>query len=451
MTLAELRAAVRSALERMETADQALTDAGEDADHDSLQAEFDSAEQAHTDARSALEAAEAAEERTNRVAEARRNAPVDPVGDDPEERGDPARPNGSTTEPSTYERHGRHSFFQDVAEARFGDSPEARERLERHGRETAQERAISSTAGAGGEFIPPVWMQSEWVNLARASRAVADTFRHIPFQGGTNSINLPKVSGGATVAAQVDAGAVSSTDITTTSVTGAVQTVAGQQDGSVQLVDLSVPGIDEVIFDDLGRAYNAKLDSLVLNGTVTNAKGIDQLASTNGVTYTDASPTGPELYPNIAGGVSQVAGGRFLPPSVVAMHPRRWYWLASQLDSNNRPLVVPSGAGLNQAAVLERVAAESVVGEILGLPVVLDPNITTTAGGGTEDRIYVYRAEDIYLWETPTPKLRVFEEVLSNTLQVRFQVYGYYAIIAGRYPKAISVVSGTGLAAPSGF
>jgi hypothetical protein len=39
-------------------------------------------------------------------------------------------------------------------------------------------------------------------------------------------------------------------------------------------------------------------------------------------------------------------------------------------------------------------------------------------------------------------------EVLSGTLQVRFQAYNYVAFLA-RYGQSISVVQGTGLASPT--
>ena len=46
---------------------------------------------------------------------------------------------------------------------------------------------------------------------------------------------------------------------------------------------------------------------------------------------------------------------------------------------------------------------------------------------------------------------RVLSEVLSNTLQVRLQIYNYCAFMADRRPETISVISGTGVIAPAGF
>lgn len=46
-------------------------------------------------------------------------------------------------------------------------------------------------------------------------------------------------------------------------------------------------------------------------------------------------------------------------------------------------------------------------------------------------------------------RARVLSEVLSGTLQVRLQVYGYIAFTAERFPQSVSIISGTGLKPPT--
>jgi HK97 family phage major capsid protein len=439
----ELRKAVRSALDRMEAANAALQTPAEDADLEALQREFDEAEGEH---RSAVERLE----RSERVAEARANAPVEAVQETPED----APEVRVGREPLTYEKHdARVSFFRDLMASENHDS-RAKERIARHMQEMETEKRTNpnSTDGQGGEFVPPLWMQNEWLALAKASRPFADACRSVPLPQGTDSINLPTVATGATTATQADAGAVSSTDITTSSYSVGVKTIAGQQDFSLQLLDRSIPGFDVVVYEELQGRYAINIDTQCLagSGSGANAQGIQTLSGTNSVTYTDASPTVPELYPKIADAIQQIHTGRFLPPSAIVMHPRRWAWVLASLDSSNRPLVVPNGDAFNQAAVLSRVAPESVVGGMHGLPIIVDANITTTNGASTnEDIIYVARLEDLWLLEDSPVKTRVLREVLSNTLQVRIQLYNYFAFAAGRYPKSISKISGTGLTAPT--
>lgn len=404
-----------------------------------------------------------------------------------------------THEPKTYDRGSRNSFFGDVFRATRQGDQLAVERLRRHGREQSEEierrkdayeraleqwtdelggpevevirmarpgsgeraklararyememRDLSRTDGAGGEFVPPLWMVDEFVPLARAARAFADTWNTRPLPPGTDSINIPKVSGGAAVAAQADNANVQETDPTTTSIAAPVKTIAGQVDVALQLLEQSPISFDEVVFADLIGAYNAELDAQLINGSGAgaNLQGVLGLAGINAVTYTDATPTVPELYPKVADAANQAANGRKLPATAIFMHSRRWYWHTAALDGQSRPLVVPLAAQ-NPIASIEDVLAEGPVGVLQGLPVVMDQNIPTNLGGGTnEDRVIVCRPSDFWLWESFL-RTRVLPEVGSGTLTVRLQLYNYAAATAARYPAGISVISGTGLITPT--
>lgn len=371
------------------------------------------------------------------------------------------------SEPLTYERGGPHSYLRDLALATLRNDVPSWERLRRHAAEVrveveqrtrrgelpAEYRDISRTDGAGGEFVPPIWLLDQYAALARASRVTADLIPTSPLPPGTDSINLPRVTGGASTAPQSDNAAVSETDMTTGSVAAPVTTIAGQQDAALQLIEQSPAGMDEVIFADLLASYAATLNAQVLagNGTAPNHRGILNTAGINTVTYTSTTPSVAELYPKLADAVNRVHANRLQPAEVIVMHPRRWNWILAALDTNSRPLVVPnpSYGGFNPIAVQRDVVAQGVAGSLAGLPVYLDALVPTNLGAGTnEDVILVFRPSDCRLWEGPL-RTRVLQEVLSGTLAVRFQVYAYSAFLAGRYPQAISTVGGTGLVAPT--
>ncbi len=413
-------------------------------------------------------------------------------------------------EPRTYERTpirnedgSWRSFFADVYKAQRGADVEALDRLRRHAKEQADElerrkasmeaavaswadelrigdagieivrmatpgvrnaerhmrfltetRDLTRTDGAGGEFVPPLWLIDEYVPLARAGRVFADSFNVRPLPPGTDSINVPKVATGATVAPQTaDNAAVDETDMTTTSIAAPVRTIAGQQDVAIQLLEQSPVAFDEVVFSDLIGAYNAQLDAQLINGSgaAGQLQGVLGLAGINAVTYTDASPTVAELYPKLADAVNQANTGRLLPPTRMFMHGRRWYWHTAAVDSQGRPLVVPATGGpTNAIALAETVAAEGgPVGVLQGIPVLIDPNIPINLGAGVnEDRIILGRTIDWWLWESFL-RTRVLPEVGSSNLTVRLQLYNYAAATAARYPAGISVVSGTGLVTPT--
>jgi HK97 family phage major capsid protein len=177
-----------------------------------------------------------------------------------------------------------------------------------------------------------------------------------------------------------------------------------------------------------------------------------EVSGTNSITYTTSTPSLAGLYAKLADAIQQIGTGIFMPATHVVMHPRRWAFCLASSDSNNRPLIVPTAQGpFASAGQTSGVVAEGPVGSIQGLPVYVDPNIPTTFGASTtEDRIIVFAQPDLYLWEDQSgPYLETFRDVLSGTLSVRFQLHNYWAQLFARRPKAISVVSGSGLVAPS--
>ncbi len=359
-------------------------------------------------------------------------------------------------EARTYEKDNGRSYLQDLARAQILQDGEARGRLERHGMEVQTDpeyRDLTRTDGSGGYFVPPAWLMNDYAALARAGRPTANLVTNMALPSGTDSINIPKISTGTTTAIQTaDNQSVSETDLADTSVTANVKTIAGQQDVAIQALEQSPVNFDQIIFADLIADYATKLDVQVLSGSNASGqvKGITGATGINTVTYTDSTPTVPELYAKLADAVQKVHTGRYLAPTVIVMHPRRWGWMLAALDSSNRPLIVPNAQGPNNAAgEFGGVVSQQVVGSVMGLPVVTDPSVTTTNGASTnEDQIIVMRASDCYLWESAL-KTRVLPDIGSGNLTVRLQVYGYLAFTAERYPTAITLISGTGLATPS--
>jgi HK97 family phage major capsid protein len=233
-----------------------------------------------------------------------------------------------------------------------------------------------------------------------------------------------------------------------------IETIAGKVDMSRQLFDRSQPGMDEVIMADLASAYGLAVDSEIINGPGSGGrvKGLLTAAASN--TIAVSTLTVPGTYPKIADAIQRVDTQRYLPATLAVFHPRRWgQWLAG-LDTSSRPFVVPAPVAFNPSAVGQPggiVNSQGYVGyEVQGLPVIKDPNIPTNLGAGTnEDRIIITRREDLLFMESGAPVVRAFEEVLSGTLQVRVQAFGYIAFTAERVSGAISTWLLTGLTTPS--
>lgn len=359
------------------------------------------------------------------------------------------------SEPETYRKGGSHSYFRDLAMVGLGrgDTRAASERLQRNNREVAVEsRALSTTDGAGGDFVPPLWMVNDYVELARTARPTADRVRNETLPTGTDQVNVPKIVTGTAVAEQATQNtAVQNTDATTGSVAANVATLAGQQIIPVQLIEQSPLNMDTILLADLAADYAAKVDLFVLNNNATNKKGLLQETGINAVTYTSGSPTVALLWPKLADAVQQVTSNRFLPPDTIVMHPRRWAYLTAAVDSSGRPLIgINNGATFNSLGTAGGVAsANGVVGNIMGLDVIVDPQIPTNLGAGTnQDPIIVMRASDSILWEG-APHAEAFRETKADQLSVLLRFYRYAAFTTARYAKSVSVVNGTGLVAPT--
>jgi HK97 family phage major capsid protein len=346
--------------------------------------------------------------------------------------------------------HG-HSWVKDMSAVALRADADAAGRLHRNTREVAMEtRALSTTDGAGGEFVPPLWLVNEAITLARGARVIADQVRKLPLPTGTDTVNLPRVATGTTVAEQATQNtAVSNTDATTNSVSAAVATIAGQQVISQQMIDQSPVNMDDVLLADLAADYAVKLDTFVISNNAAGKRGLLNVSGLNSVAYTDATPTVGELYSKGADAIQQIHTGRFLAPDKVFMHPRRWAWFTAALDTAGRPLVVPTAnMPQNALAAMGDVVSQGFVGTFQGLPVYVDPNIPINLGTGTnEDRIIVLRSNDVILYEGVL-RAEAFRETKADQLSILLRVFNYAAIHSERYPKAISVIGGNGLITP---
>ena len=380
---------------------------------------------------------------------------VEPEGEQSEERGlsiyagdgHVKREEKTYTERSSYT--GR-SFFLDLYMSTLGDG-EARERLERHTREVAMERRdLTTTVTAGGNFIPPQYLGELYAELPRSARPFANAIPNRPLMATGMNITIPRITTGTSVAAQATENtAISETDIVEALLTVPVRTYAGQQDMSRQLFDRAEPGMDQVIFADLRAAYDQTLDTALLNGagTLGTHLGIRAVSSVNTVTYTDASPTAAETIGPVYNAAQLVWSNRYMAPDLIVMHPRRSAFIAGNLGTTF-PIV--QLGNLNQAAGTQDTALTNM---LAGLRVVNDPNVRSTDGASTnQDEVYVVRSEDLILWEGPLQAevmTQTTPPTTADTLSVRLRLFAYSAFASGRFPKSITVISGTGLTTPS--
>jgi len=358
------------------------------------------------------------------------------------------------SEPVTYSERSEYSFLSDAVKAHFNTDVAASDRIRRHQQEMNVEYRATSTGDFGG-LVVPQYLVDLYAPKLRAGRPFADASRKhvLPAQG--MSVVLSLIGTGTNVAAQTSQNtAAVSQDPADSTLTINVNTVAGQNSVSKQAL-LRGYNLESIIISDLLRAYNTKLDDLLLNGTGANGQPLGIQSMTTGilVTYTATTGTVAGVFPKIADAIQSIQSNVFASPNAVIMHPRRLGFFLSGLDGQNRPLVVPTA--YNPTNAMGTGEGYPNYGNnsgysILGLPIITDANITTTAGTGTnQDTIHVVDLNESHLFEEAgSPTYVTFEEP-NGKVALNIVMYGMFAYTSLRYPKAFAQINGTGLATPS--
>ncbi len=431
MDLNQLRERYNAAVERVQAAARAVESPAEGADTESLQRELDESIEAAERAQGQLDQAE------QRAAAVARFTPI-------ATEAAPAQRGGAqvVSEEQLYRPDADRSFFGDLMRMHTGDSQAA----ERIGRHADHMRDLTTAAGADG-IIPPQYLTELYVDLPRESRPVADILATFPLPETGMSLTIPRLATGVTVASQAtENSAVSETDLDTDQLTVPVRTIAGMQDASRQSVDRSDPGLDRIIMFDLIRAYDQELDRQVVAGSGASGQhtGLLTVGSTISVAYTDGTPTVPELLPKAHDALQQMWTQIFRSATHVIMHPRRAAWLAAATSTESPIFPQPQFIDGQRGG-----QAGGFISSFAGLPVIVDANVPTNLGAGTnEDRIIFVSAGENPLMEGPM-NMAVENSPGANTLTVRFVAYAYSAFASNRRVKAIAVISGTGLVAPT--
>ena len=359
-----------------------------------------------------------------------------------------------THEPSTYSEENRSvSFFSDLYNSQFNGDISATDRIRRHRQESELEQRTGTVSNFAG-LVVPQYLTDLAADLARAGRPFADQCTNLPLPNDGMTINVSRVTTGASAAIQItENSAVSSTDIDDTLITQNVATIASGQQISRQAIERGT-GIDSLIAADMMGAMAAQLESQIIIGSGSSGQleGVRNVTGQTAVTFTSGAPTVALLYPKIIDAIQSVNSNRFAPADLIVMHPRRLGFLQAGLDTTGRPIVLPTNNVPQNSMGTGPVAGYGNTGvQIAGVPVVTSGAVPTNTGaGGNQDEIYVVRRSDMLLFEQQgQPALVRFDATAGLNLTVTLVAYEYACAVFGRYPGSISNISGTGLVTPS--
>jgi HK97 family phage major capsid protein len=330
------------------------------------------------------------------------------------------------------------SFWADLVRMKSNDDADgsARRRLAEHAE--AETRLGLTTTGDGSTLIPPAYLEDLWVPAAVAGKPFVVTLPQHPVPKA-HTINVPKIITPPTVGVQAtELSTVSNTDLTDTFVSTTLATVVGQQLISRQILDQSPIDIDSVVFQSLSQVWAQQQDALALHGTGSSGQfvGLDNIAGINTASFAGNSIA--NIYAAITNAISTIWSTRYASPTHILAHPATICEWLGKLDTTNRPLFIPKVQGpMNAAAILDNLNGQGPVGELLGLELVADPNITLS--GGTSP-VYVYRADDLMFFDSG-PRAQVHYDYAASTLGVLLSLWSYSGLIS-RFPSSIVRISG---------
>jgi hypothetical protein len=132
------------------------------------------------------------------------------------------------------------------------------------------------------------------------------------------------------------------------------------------------------------------------------------------------------------------------------MRTARWGWYATAEDKQELPFAVPGHQPPPPIPYLFDDTKATAVSAFAGWPIYCDDAIPATLGAEeNQDVIVAARPTDSMLFES-VERTTVKTEVLSGTMQARFQLYRYAAFLP-RYPTGFGFLAGTGLKVQSGY
>jgi HK97 family phage major capsid protein len=380
-------------------------------------------------------------------------------------------------EERTYSEGNGSSFFQDVYKLQTTGDFVARERLERNYREAIVEKEFIQRDGSSKEaraigtsavasLVIPQYLTGLNAPVLRKGRPFANLANQmqIPEQG--MSFIIPRGTTGASAAAQATQNsAISNTDEVWADLTVTVATIAGKQNVSRQILERGAPGVDQIVYGDLVRAYAAELDRQAIYGLGSSGEMLGALktAGIYAATQFGAVPSAANFFLKLAGQIGAIAdAGAGFEANAIVMSPRRWAWLTALVDTTGRPLVTPVAGSYNSYGLNLKPGAYSgeaegpgykVVGQLQGLPVITAGNTPKVVGTNNEDLVAVVDTSNLLLWEDGDgmPKELRFDQTQGDSLTTILGVYGYAAFAAGRYPTAVGSIGGLDTVATYGL
>lgn len=267
-------------------------------------------------------------------------------------------------------------------------------------------RAADDTSTNTGLTLAP--HLNEFATNTISGRPAVDSISSGVLPASGMSFTLPKLSTAPTVTLEAENGALGGTEMASTYLTVDVKKAAGIQTISWELLDRSSPAFYDQLIRELNDAYAKYTDQAVVAAfTASGTAASTQAATIAGLKAYIAKET-PAAY---------AASGKFARNLVV--NTAWWEQIMAAEDTTYRPLF--NAAQPSNAAGV--VSGQSIVGNVLGLALAVDPHMTVSTL--VDESAFIISPDAFRFYEAPKTTLQV--QALANG-QLQVAVYGYYAI-----------------------
>jgi HK97 family phage prohead protease/HK97 family phage major capsid protein len=268
--------------------------------------------------------------------------------------------------------------------------------------------AADTTDNAG---LVPTRQLTEVINgISNADRPSIDSISRGALPDAGMTFEIPKITVAPTVAIASEAGTPSETDQNAAFVSVDVKKFIGQQTFSLELLDRSSPAFFAELVRQMEFAYAKATDAAVSAALIAGG--------TDGGNRTVSAANIADFVADAA--VSIYKGTLGFAENII-VSPEQWGALMGLVDGSNRPVFQQTINPQNAGGTL---TATAVRGNLLGLNLRVDRQLTT--GSGVGDNTMIIVNPQSYTWYE-SPRLSLQTNLIS-TGQVQVGYYGYGAV-----------------------
>ncbi len=265
-------------------------------------------------------------------------------------------------------------------------------------------------ADSADSIMKNAWV-SDTVRIVNNGRPTFNLFSRGPLPADGMNVEYPKINTNTlAVGDQAAEGDVLDYGkLTLTSATEPIKTYGGYTDMSRQVVERSSINYVDTAFRAIVAKYAAATNAAAIAKVVAADDDFNQV--------TLASFAADDVLEALADAAVKVNQNTGLPLEAILVGATVFKNLAKATDAAGRPLLSNVGATQNTFGSVNPLG---LTGNILGLPVVLDPALNTNS-------MYAWNAAALTAYESAGAPFRLNDEEIT-TLTNSFSVYGYLAL-----------------------